>query len=186
MFEKSRIYGIPFVEGLHDRRIFTRRILQEIVWGSFIPNCTALIRREVFDKVGFYDEYFRNCEDRDLWIRIDRHYSIGYINHPLARVRIHGNNMTNLRNSITLLNYGKELVQRKVVKSGYKLSSAEKRNVREYLSMVNFELGFAYSRSSDHEKADLLYREALRINPFNIRAIKQIVKRTFVGSMKLL
>lgn len=37
--------------------------------GGFIPSCSALIRKEVFEHVHF-DETMRNMEDLDLWLQI--------------------------------------------------------------------------------------------------------------------
>jgi hypothetical protein len=42
----------------------------------------VIIRREVFDRVGGYDESLRNLDDRDMWLRVARHYDLIYRDEP--------------------------------------------------------------------------------------------------------
>ena len=50
---------------------------------------TVLFRRECLEKAGLFDENltYLGCEDRDLWLRISRHYKIKYIEKELAYYR---------------------------------------------------------------------------------------------------
>jgi len=43
----------------------------------------VMIRRELFEEVGFFDETLPACEDYDLWLRIAAHYPIGLLDEPL-------------------------------------------------------------------------------------------------------
>lgn len=53
---------------------------------------SVLVRRSVLNAVGGFDETMRIGEDIDLWVRIARHYPIGVIEEPLARIRRHAAN----------------------------------------------------------------------------------------------
>ena len=44
---------------------------------------SVLIHREVFDKVGLFDENLPACEDYDLWLRMCAHYPVEYVPQPL-------------------------------------------------------------------------------------------------------
>lgn len=55
---------------------------------------TVVTRKECFDKVGFFDDSLK-YEDYDMWLRIAKHYPIGYIDKPLAYYRIHDANISN-------------------------------------------------------------------------------------------
>lgn len=48
-----------------------------------ISPSAALIRRDLFDEVGLFDETLPACEDYDLWLRICSRYPVGYIDEPL-------------------------------------------------------------------------------------------------------
>ena len=43
----------------------------------------SLIRREVFEKCGYFDERFRSLQDFDMWIRIAQKYKINCVDEPL-------------------------------------------------------------------------------------------------------
>ncbi|MFN3921654.1 MAG: glycosyltransferase family 2 protein, partial [Caldimicrobium sp.] len=45
---------------------------------------TALIKKEVFDKVGLFDTDFPLCEDYEFWLRVALFYPIGLIKEPLV------------------------------------------------------------------------------------------------------
>jgi len=55
---------------------------------------SVLIRREVFDKVGFFDEYFQCCEDWDMWLRISKEYLIFPVREYLVKYREHPTSMS--------------------------------------------------------------------------------------------
>jgi GT2 family glycosyltransferase len=42
-----------------------------------------VIKREVFEKAGLFDESLPVCEDYDMWLRISSKYPILFINQPL-------------------------------------------------------------------------------------------------------
>ena len=55
---------------------------------------SVLIRREVFDKIGFFDEYFQCCEDWDMWLRISKEYQIFPVKEYLVKYREHPTSMS--------------------------------------------------------------------------------------------
>lgn len=58
-----------------------------------IPALTALIKREIFDKVGLFDEKLA-MEDWDMWLRISYQHKIGYLPEKLAYYRMHDSNIS--------------------------------------------------------------------------------------------
>jgi len=57
---------------------------------SFLPFCklspsTVMLNREIFDRVGYFDESFSVCEDYDFWLRCALEFEIGVINTPLTK-----------------------------------------------------------------------------------------------------
>ena len=61
-------------------------------------NCLAhgsvMLRREVLDEVGGYNEDFRLSQDYDLWLRIAKRHRVRNLPEPLYGVRRHGNRVT--------------------------------------------------------------------------------------------
>lgn len=59
----------------------------------FIPAITFMIKKEIFDCIGIYDETLF-IEDYDMWLRISNKYQIGFCNEYLAYYRRHETNMS--------------------------------------------------------------------------------------------
>lgn len=54
----------------------------------------VLIKREVFDTIGFFDEKLRFGEDWDMWLRIAEKYEVDFTPETLVYIRKHKQNMT--------------------------------------------------------------------------------------------
>ncbi len=48
-----------------------------------ISPSSVMIRRGLFDKIGYFDESLPACEDYDLWLRITKDYPVHFIETPL-------------------------------------------------------------------------------------------------------
>ena len=48
-----------------------------------ISPSSVLIKREVFNTIGFFKEDFPVCEDYDFWLRYTSKYSVGFLDEPL-------------------------------------------------------------------------------------------------------
>ncbi|KKM77146.1 hypothetical protein LCGC14_1372960 [marine sediment metagenome] len=49
---------------------------------------SVVIKRKCFDKVGLFDESLFICADWDMWLRMEEHYELTYLNMPLTYYRI--------------------------------------------------------------------------------------------------
>lgn len=65
--------GLPFFETLLTRNLFTHG--------------EVMFRRELYERVGGYREYFTFAQDRDLWLRISRHADYAIVPEVLYRRR---------------------------------------------------------------------------------------------------
>jgi len=61
--------------------------------GNYIPCLTALVRKKVYEDVGYFDEYFNLMGDYEMWIRIAKKYPVAYLAQPLAYYRLHEKNL---------------------------------------------------------------------------------------------
>ena len=53
---------------------------------SFIHPSTLLVRRGAFDRAGLFDEFLRNMEDLEMWIRLARVCRFGFVDAVLTQV----------------------------------------------------------------------------------------------------
>lgn len=77
-----------------------------------VSDCTAptscyLIRREVFDKVGLFDEELQARQDWDMWIRISTEYKISAVKEHLVSYRHHAGERTASDPSKEILAYSR-------------------------------------------------------------------------------
>jgi glycosyltransferase involved in cell wall biosynthesis len=70
------------------------QMYERLVDGEFFAADAVLVRREVFDKVGFFDLELRASEDWEMWLRVARAYRFGSYAEPLLLYRMHGENMS--------------------------------------------------------------------------------------------
>jgi len=64
-------------------------VLTQMFGSCIIGSPTPLIRRDVFEKVGLYQEGLTGVEDYHLWLRIAAQYRIDYVPEYLAMYRVH-------------------------------------------------------------------------------------------------
>ena len=50
-----------------------------------ISPSSSIIKKEVFDHIGYFDESLIVCEDYDLWLRIAAHYKVLFLDQPLIK-----------------------------------------------------------------------------------------------------
>lgn len=67
-------------------------VLKALFLNNFIGSATPLVRRNVFDQVGLFNEAYeaRIGEDWDMWLRIASLHLLGVVYEKLAFLRLHG------------------------------------------------------------------------------------------------
>jgi hypothetical protein len=124
-----------------------------------IKPSAALLRREVFSRAGMFNEAWPSGTDWDLFLRISRHYSFGYVDRPLVIQRICGDS-TFLGNQVRDKTFLLEVfTQEKLTVNEDHAALAA---VRRGLSMLCNELAYLYLRSGERLKSISLYYRAFR------------------------
>jgi glycosyltransferase involved in cell wall biosynthesis len=79
---------------------FDKRLLMEgdvarnIFMRSGVGTPTVMVRREVFETVGLFEESLRQGQDDNMWVRIAAHCQVRLIDEPLVKVRNHSGRVT--------------------------------------------------------------------------------------------
>ncbi|MFH1545349.1 MAG: glycosyltransferase [archaeon] len=73
---------------LHDQQRY-------LTHSYFATWSNLLIHKEVFDKVGLFNEEFPSCEDYEMNIRIAQHYLFHKVEKTLMRYRVHAGQLSN-------------------------------------------------------------------------------------------
>lgn len=98
--EKDNRKGFLLDRGLTEEG----HVFQNLLGGNFITILTVLMRRELLESIGLFNEEpsLIAVEDYEYWMRIALKFEFGYIGKPLALYRIHSTSMSK-RNSVALL-----------------------------------------------------------------------------------
>ena len=64
---------------------FGGRIFERCLPSCAISPSSVVIRRDVFEDIGLFDESLKACEDYDFWLRFCAHEPVVYLDQPLAQ-----------------------------------------------------------------------------------------------------
>lgn len=185
-FDSHRDYGLVYTDdktfddnGIIEESVKLCRNLEQpsgwIFGQLFMENLfqtsSVILRKECIDKVGLFDETLLIGCDYHMWLRIARHFKVGYLDKPLSMYRQHTNMATrtvsrNLRNGepwgVLVLKKILELYPETVSELG-------KAVVNRRLSELYFSLAYSCLDEGNASKARKLIGRALGYSPTNLR-----------------
>jgi glycosyltransferase involved in cell wall biosynthesis len=145
-------------------------IYPELLLDSEVHIITALIHREVFDRVGGFDETLRTGSDYDFWIRASRHFEMT----RLARcVALYRTNPQSISFRPQPVNNAYVLLTRAVERYGFEGPDGRMTDVpafRRRLAMICFNFAWLHFQRGDRRIAARAFRDAVRARPANARA----------------
>lgn len=149
-----------FREKLNASRLLGGNVILEdsfelLLGENFIPTSTVVMKRACLAKIGGFDESLKSVEDRDLWLRIARHFPIGCLSDILVRKRVHDFNISS--NSHLAV----ESIVKVTEKAATLLNSTESEldaAVRSHLASRYFGLGYSYFERNDYQNARKNFR----------------------------
>lgn len=68
--------------------------VKKLMEGCYINGSSVMMRRSALAKTGFFDESLPQAHDYDLWLRLLRYSSCGFLDEILLAYRWHGQNMS--------------------------------------------------------------------------------------------
>jgi len=119
---------------------------------------SILIRRNVLDKVGLFDERLKCLDDWDMWIRISKCYNFDFTDEKLFKYRVH-------RNSVTASVLHKEIREDVIC-----VFKTHREDYYNYCPQKSKENGIFYCCVGDMEGGRKFLKEAIKLNPKDCRA----------------
>ena len=132
--------------------------------GTIIPSLSSvLIRRECFDKVGFFNPSFIISDDHEFYLRVAAQYGIFMLAKPLFRYYWHANNIS--KKSLRM--YQEKVKILKSVRPENNLGVSKADIHRSFLNYGNkfYALATDYKENKQYAEAVKLYLAALHCNP---------------------
>lgn len=163
-----REYKIP--------RYSSQIFFEELLEGNFIlTSSSIMIKKEVLDKIGLFDENLKFGDDWDLWLRIAKKYKFDFAPEFLIKYYIHGGNI------IPNLPPMKEAREFEYIFTKYQ------REYEKYPHIYSIhlrQLASRYCASGQMSKGRKYYIQSIKFNSFNLKsyfylALSFLGKRTF-------
>lgn len=153
------------VKYLKKPRVSFECTLLDLLDGNRIATATAMIRREVFDTIGLFDEdpAIIALEDYGMWLRVAQLSKIAYLHAPLAKYRMHPSNISK---DISLLLEKERIVLEKWFQSLTAVKPEIKIAVEKRLGFIRFEQSYRTRSREMQLEVRRAYGNILRKDPF--------------------
>lgn len=149
------------------------RCFQKLLMGNNMVASSVMVRTEVLDKVGWFDEELRACENWELWTRIAQSYEIDYIDEPLTYYRQHDDNM--MRDIDKMRKYRLMVIEKNHLRYKHIELDIDKFTKDAYFMAYSF-FGGNYLWELDIKKARKDLLKAIRLNPTAISCYRMFIK----------
>jgi len=157
-----------------ERKFYRGYVFKELMKSNFIASTSfPLIKKECFDKCGFFDENLKSSQDYDMWLRIAKCFTVNYVDESLVIYYVHMNdqiskNIQNkLQGSLSIIKKNESFLEENPVLMGYRLAS----------------LAPLYSLNNEQLLGMKTLIKALTLAPFNFqgnfKAILRIIKKKY-------
>src|SRR5271165_3851874 len=162
------------------------RIFPQLFAETLFQTSAVLIRKSCIDAVGGFDTSLRMGDDYEFFLRIARHYELGYVDEPLVLYRQHPTQGTRTWGKQLQGGVPWEFLVLKTIVDAHPAMIAElgKAQVNRRLSKPYFTLAYACLAEGDHENARRLLHGALHYWPSNLGYLRYYLM-TFLGPKTL-
>jgi glycosyltransferase involved in cell wall biosynthesis len=110
-FSRINEKGVVTNERAAVHPISRKKLCIRLLKGCPINGSTIMMKREVYNKVGKFNEKLSCTQDYDYWLRTILQYNFGYLDEPLTLYRVH-NQMGSIKHRTKLLNEANLLKRR--------------------------------------------------------------------------
>ena len=153
---------------------FSGWIYHLLLLDCWVLTSSALIRAEVFDKCGVFDESLPYSEDWDLWLRISQEYPFTKLRKPLTLYRQHPQQGNRIARSI---DYRTELISKAAARWG--LCSRDgrcitKRQFKQNIARYHTEFGLNNLASGNLKTANRSFLKSWLLSPIGLKNLAYI------------
>lgn len=149
-------------------KYFEGHVFKDLIINNFICTSTVMLKKEILNTTGNFNEKLKNVEDYELWLRISRKYKIGLVDIPLTYYRIRkgslsDENLNNIEALICVFNKMKN-------NSGEfnnEINLLIKNNLERYHGEYFIVKTKKSIKSKDYNKARILYHKIYKYNRTN-------------------
>lgn len=155
-------------------------IYHRLLLDSLVHTSTVMMRRKVFEEIGYFDTSLKLGEDYEYWLRVSRRYPIDKLRAAYSFYRQSSGGLT--RSRAPLENYSYRVVRSAVERWG--LSSPDgsrisKRTANRRLADLAFDHAYIHYHRGSLELAHGGFLEAFRRDPLRVKALVYLILSSF-------
>ncbi len=153
-----------------NRMLNSKNLFNELLKGNFINTSTVILRRELLDISGTFDEDPRliSVEDYNLWLRLSRICKFGFLKEVLVIRRNHPKSLSyNFEKMYKADLYNFEKIMSEFPEWNLSNNKNYKRGYANYL----YKFGDEYFYRKQYKQAKNFLARSLQVHPFNIKAL---------------
>ena len=143
-------------------------IVRNIFLESGVVTPTVMVRKDVLEAVGPFEECLRIAEDDNLWIRIAANYGVELVDKSLVRVRDHRDRTMRMTPNVS--DYVGENVRLLTTKYGEAVRRRIEPAVPYKLFLMQFKLGYRRFENQDYAGARRAFLRAVKHRMWNPKA----------------
>lgn len=147
-FDENGVFG--FSTGKRNK-LMKGDIVRNIFLKSDVGTPTVMVRKRIFESIGYFEENIHQAEDDNMWIRIAAHYDVELIDETLVRVRNHPLRIT--LNKSELLESVQKNIQLLKTKYGDTVRKRIEKAIPRKISHVQFAIGYGHYENGDYNRA---------------------------------
>lgn len=145
-------------------RLMKGDVAKNIFLRSGVVTPTVIVKKEIFNKIGVFEEELCMGEDDNMWVRIATDFKVSLIDEPLVKVRAHPRRVTGDKTRLL-----------ECVQTNIELLSQRYRGVKEKiesviplkLSRVQFALGYDHFENYNFKEARKAFTRGIRYYIWN-------------------
>ncbi|MBI2934930.1 MAG: glycosyltransferase [Chloroflexi bacterium] len=145
---------------------------------------TAMMRKEVIDKLGGYCEWLKYAQDYELWSRIAKRYEVRSLTQPLYKLRYHRGSIWSrkVEEATLYAMLGRKMARDEVVAPGL-LETLQNNGMEALYASFSIKekmdyhriIARAYVRNGDVARARHAYKSLLRLHRFDIESMAGLI-----------
>ena len=150
------------------KRLYQGDILEPLLLNNFIASPTPVIRRDVFEAAGYFDEAgpVHLPADWQQWLRIAARYPIGLVRRRLVRYRVHAGSFSVREDPLDAFDRQMRVIEWAVAREPARLGPLKQRAIAN----LRIGIGRSLARKGDLPAARQMFAAASRLAPTNVTA----------------
>lgn len=147
-------YKIP----KYSPKIFFERLLER---NFLLTSSSIMVKKEIFNEIGFFDENLKVADDWDMWLRISKKFPFDFVSKFLIKYYIHQKSIT------PNLDPEKEAKELEYIFEKHRKDYAKYPRI---LSVHLRQLASRYCAIGEMKKGRRNYINSIKYNPFNLKS----------------